>query len=421
MRINFKKYAANPWCILIFVVLGMLTGYSLPIYQNIYSTISNFYLSLLEMCVLPVMSCAVISSLGHLIHNGETLFYLKRIMLVFLCSLLGVGIFGILVSVTLHPGLHLSQSGMIAISKAVAALQGQVADVGDLKQLSFWDFFYQLVPSNIFSALAEGQNISILFISVLVGIAVGIQRTSAATQTLSVLHTIYLAFINIISWILVALPFGLFFLFAGYVAEAGFGLLSALSEFILLLFGCGLFLMIVYTFIISYRTGFSPLKIIVMLKQPLMLAFFTASSYATLPTTLNALQRNFKLDSDLTSLVVPLGTNFNPQASVIRYICVAFFIAQMYGVPITFSECPLLLLTAIFVSLAGAGLPGLAAITMAKFVFQPLGLPTEIGLILLILIEPIIDPAVTMVNVFGNCMAVTMVVKPNKAHVNTSC
>lgn len=207
---------------------------------------------------------------------------------------------------------------------------------------------------------------------------------------------------------------GLFFLFASYISTAGYEILSALSTFILLVISCGLIMMIIFKLVIGYRIGYSILQVIIMLLQPLSMAFFTSSSLATMPTTLSALQQNFKLKEDIVSLVIPLGTSFNQQASVIRYVCIALFVLQMYGLHLEITQIPLLLLTAILAAISGAGMPGIAAITMSTFVLQSLGLPVAVGIILLTVIEPIIDPITTMVNVFGNCMAVTLVDKPKQ-------
>ncbi len=408
-------YAEKPIVILPSMLLGVLCGVWLPKYNGLYGSVTHLYLALLEMCVLPVMSTAIVSSLGHLIHGGKTTFYLKRMFLVFICSLLGASLIAVFMSVVMRPGAHLSSVALTGISQAILDMQGSVSTAGSETQtMSLWMFFMNLIPKNIFQAFSSGQSLAVLFTSILVGIAVGLQRNDAAKTTLSVTHSIYEAFLLIIRWVMVGLPIGLFFLFASYFSSAGFAILSALSWLIGIVIFCGLFMMTVFTLIIRYRTGFSAFKVIMMLKQPLSLAFFTSSSLATMPTTLNALRRDFKLNENVISLVIPLGTTFNQQASVIRYVCMALFVLQMYGLPLHFVDLPFLVLTSILAAVAGAGLPGIAAITMSSFVLQSLGLPVSVGIILLMVIEPIINPITTMVNVFGNCTAATLVAIPDK-------
>lgn len=416
MLTKLKKYTEMPLVIFSSVLMGILTGIYLPMFNSFYTSLSHFYLSFLEMCILPVMSAAVISSLGNLIHNGQTIFYLKRIVVVFAISLVGACVIAILITSALNPGAHLNGDELDAISKAIINVQDVVVKTGTGQSLSLWGFFTNLVPSNIFSALSEGKNISVLFVSVLVGIALGLQRSDSAKHTINVMHSIFLAFIGIIRWVMVALPFGLFFLFASYFSQTGASILGALSWLILVMLSCGLVMMVIYTLVIHYRTGYPMWKVILMLRQPLMIAFFTSSSLATMPTTLNALQQNFKLNENLTSLVIPLGMSFNQQASAIRYTCIALFVAQMYSVHLGFGSFLLLIITAILAAMAGTGLPGIAAITMSAFVLQPLGLPVAVGFILLAIVEPIIDPVTTMVNVFGNCMATTIVIKRNEEY-----
>ncbi len=404
-----KRYSEKPSVMIGGMVLGILLGILLPAGASFYSSVSHLYLSLLEMCAMPVMATAVISSLGHLIHGNKTIFYLKRTFVVFLLSLLMAAGLAILMSVIFMPGAHLSDDALTGIGHAIISIQGTAAPGSTTQSMGIAEFFSMLIPNNVFSALSNGRSLAILFISILIGIAVGLQRTEEAKHTLNVIHCLYLAFIKIIQWVMIMLPLGLACLFASYIATAGFDILVTLCRLIGVILGCGLVMMIVFTAVIRQRTGYSLAQVIYKLRQPLAMAFFTSSSLATMPTTLNALRKNFKLREDVVALVVPLGTNFNQQASVIRYVCIAIFVLQMYGMHLGLLQLPFLVLTALLAGMASGGMPGIAALSMAGFVLQAVGVPISVGIILLTVIEPIIDPITTMVNVFGNCMAVTLV------------
>jgi len=412
-----KKFAEKPSVILPSMVLGILCGYFIPVYHNTYSAIGDFYLSLLEMCVLPVMSTAIISSFGNLLHGHKMTQYLKKLVTIFILSLLGASLVAIILSVVLRPGALLSSSALAGISHAILQSQGHVGSAVTTAQhnMSLWSFFTNLVPNNIFAAFSNGASLSVLCVSILVGIAIGLQHSAAAKDTLNVAHTIYLAFLKIIGWIMIGLPVGLFFVFAAYVSSAGLELLGALSTLIALVILCGVVMMLIFAIIIRYRTGYKIHQIVYMLRQPLSLAFFTSSSLATMPMVLNALKNNFKLNENVTSLVVPIGTTLNQQASAIRYVCVALFVLQMYGLHLQITDLPLLMITSVLAAVAGAGLPGIAAITLSSFVFQSLGLPVAVGIVLLTILEPLIDPVTTMVNVFGNCMATTLIAAPSRS------
>jgi proton glutamate symport protein len=404
-----KRYSEKPFIIIGGMICGIFLGVFMPAWAPFYSEASHLYLSLLEMCALPVMSAAVASSLGHLIHGHKTLLYLRRSFLVFLCSLLLAAGVAILMSVLFSPGAHLSDGALAGIGQAIISIQGGSVSGNTTHSMGIAEFFATLIPNNIFAALSGGRSLAVLFVSVLVGIAVGLQRTEEAKHTLNVIHCLYLAFIRIIQWVMILLPLGLLCLFASYIATAGFEILATLSHLIAVILACGVLLMAIFAMVIRRQTGYSFVQVIYKLRQPLAMAFFTSSSLATMPTTLNALRKNFKLSEDVVSLVVPLGTNFNQQASVIRYVCIAIFVLQMYGMHLGFVQLPFLVLTAMLAAMASGGMPGIAALSMAGFVLQSLGVPIEVGIVLLTVVEPIIDPITTMVNVFGNCMAVTLV------------
>jgi proton glutamate symport protein len=404
-----KRYSEKPSVIIGGMIIGVFLGIFFPRGAAFYSEVSQLYLSLLEMCALPVMSAAVISSLGHLIHGNKTLFYLKRTFVVFLLSLLSAAAVAILLSVVVRPGAHLSDDALTGIGHTIMSIQGNAATGLTTQSMGIAEFFSTLIPNNIFAALSGGRSLAVLFVSILVGIAVGLQRTEEAKHALNVIHCLYLAFIRIIQWVMILLPVGLLCLFASYIATAGFEILVTLSHLIAVILGCGAVMMVIFTAVIRRRTGYSFLQVLYKLRQPLAMAFFTSSSLATMPTTLNALRKHFKLSENVVSLVVPLGTNFNQQASVIRYVCIAVFVLQMYGMHLGLIQVPFLVLTAILAGMASGGMPGIAALSMAGFVLQALGVPIAVGIVLLTVIEPIIDPFTTMVNVFGNCMAVTLV------------
>ncbi len=336
-----KKYSEKPSVIIGGMVLGIFLGIFLPQGAAFYSQVSRLYLSLLEMCALPVMSAAVISSLGHLIHGNKTLFYLRRTFYVFLLSLLLAATIAILMTVICRPGAHLSDDALAGIGHTIMSIQGGATTGLTTQSMGIAEFFSTLIPNNIFAALSGGRSLAILFISILIGIAVGLQRTEEAKHTLNVVHCLYLAFIRIIQWIMLLLPLGLLCLFASYIATAGFEILITLSHLIAVILGCGLLMMGIFTAVIRQRTGYSFAQVLFKLRQPLAMAFFTSSSLATMPTTLNALRKNFKLSEDVVSLVVPMGTNFNQQASVIRYVCIAIFVLQMYGMHLGILQVPL--------------------------------------------------------------------------------
>jgi len=407
MRVSLKNLVLSPWVILASIITGISTGLFLPGTAGYLSPVGEIYLKLLQMCVLPVMITAVVTSLGNVLQKGDAAIYLKRLVIVFAIGVALASTLGVVAGVIFAPGAHLTDSAKATLSGVIA--HTEQLDQPLLAASGLMGFLHNIVPSNIFYALSNSQNLPTLFFCVLFGLALGLAPGQQAKDTLTLLGSIYDSCLKIISWVMLGLPIGLFCLFAGYIGEIGWPIFLALGKLIVIMLIVSVVLMAVFSMIVWRKTNFTYWQSLRALKTPLLIAFSTSSSFATMPATLWALQNNLKLDKDKTDLVIPLGSTLNQQSGAMHFALAAVFIAQLYGYHLSVAALLLIAFTSIFASIAASGIPGIAAATMFALVLEPLGLPTTVGIILLTAIEPIIDPLLTMVNVYGNCAAATLV------------
>lgn len=413
MKKTYKEWMLNPWIIFLSMFVGVAIGL---INKNLaiqLAPLGSIYLGLLQMCVLPIIITAVVVSLGNMLHSGTAGIYLKRLLVVFGAGLLGAAILALVMASLFSPGTSIRPADKLTLSQHIANIE-VTAHAGmqvTVPPPGLVAFLGSIVPHNIFYALSNGQALSVLFFCVLLGTALGLVRSEGAKTVLVMLEAIYSAFLKIISWIMLLLPLGLCFLFAGYISQIGWAVLLALGKLIILLIGTALLMMSIYSVILWRKLKIPFLQLLQAMKAPLIVAFSTSSSFATLPTTLKTLQEDLKLDGYITRLVIPLGINFNQQAAVLRYVMVAVFMVQLYGHPLNASEIAFTIVTSVAAAVAVSGIPGIAGINIFALVLAPLNLPLAIGTILLTAIEPVIDPFITMVNVYGNCTAAAIIAK----------
>ena len=143
------------------------------------------------------------------------------------------------------------------------------------------------------------------------------------------------------------------------------------------------------------------------MSAPLLTAFSTSSSSATLPLTLDAVENNSGVSNKVTSFVLPLGATVNMDGTALYECVAAMFIAQAYGIELGFLMQMVVVMTALLASIGAAGIP-MAGLVMISVILSAVGLPLE-GIGLILAVDRILDMCRTTVNVWSDsCGAVTI-------------
>ncbi|NBD25158.1 dicarboxylate/amino acid:cation symporter [Paenibacillus glycinis] len=410
-RIPFSpRWLKSIWAIIGAIGAGVVVGLYQPRFATELVPYGNLYLSFLKMCVIPIMVTAIVSSVGRLFMSRNSGKVLRRMILVFLAGLLLAGILGLGAGWLGKPGEGFSADQRTVLGREVldrepAAESADPAASGN----GLLQFVFDLIPSNIFIALGQGDSLQILFFSVVVGIAVGLLSVHAGDQFLLMTDLLFKAFQRIIAWAMYMLPVGMFCMMAGQIAGAGADLLLAMVKYIACIYAVSLLLLLLGVMVVSVKLGQGFLRTLSGLKEPLWIAFGTQNSIATMPYVLEALRDRFRLNANTVNLVVPLGIVLCRYSMVLTYTTGIVFIAQLYGVPLGPEGLLVALAGAILTAVAGAGSPGIVSIAMIALIAGPLQLPYATGVILLMAVNPIIDPGVTAANVMLNCASTVMI------------
>ena len=414
------QWLLSPWTLVGALATGVFFGVKAPEMANTLAPIGDSYLKLLQMCVLPIMVTAIISSVARLLSSGMSGRMLRRLLVVFVLGLLIAAGIGLTAGVAGKPGTNLDQAAQTALGKLISSFgaEGEQIVSPDMElylkgtqhaQEETPGFFQDLIPKNIFQALHKGHTLQILIFALLLGTALSSISAERRDGLLDSLDAIFQAFLLIIHWLMYLLPLGLLFLIAHQVAGMGMQTLSAMTKYIILVYaGClVLVLLNAGALAMSTRTGF--FRSFQLLRQPLLISFFTRNSYAAMPAAIEALQDNFGVKKDTTSLVIPLGITVCRFGTVMVFALSVVFLAQLFTVPLDPLTIAFIGGASVIAGVAAAGAPGVVAITMISIVLTPLGLPMEVALVLLLAVDPITDPALTCVNVQTNCAACALI------------
>lgn len=369
-------------------------------------TVGSSFVTLLRAIVPPLIFTAIVASVANLrnVTNGARL--AARTLLWFAITALVSVVIGIGLGLVLQPGRHTTLS---------------VEDGYDVGRTGSWlDFLDGLIPGNplgLTASTSAGDDgslstslsfnvLQIVIIALVVGVAV--LRTGAkADPFLSVVQSTLTVIQRVLWWIIRLAPLGTLGLVGHAVEAYGWESLASLGRFATAVYvGLALVLFVVYPVILR-ANGLSIARWFRGAWPAIQLAFVSRSSIGTLPVTQRVTERNLGVPSEYASFAVPLAATTKMDGCASIYPAVsAIFVAQIFGIDLSFWDYLLIAFVSVVGSAATAGLTG--AIVMLTLTLSTLGLPLA-GVGLLLAIDPILDMGRTAVNVAGQTLVPTIV------------
>ena len=266
-----------------------------------------------------------------------------------------------------------------------------------------------LVPSNIFNAASDNGNmLQVIFFAVFFGIGLILLPNEKADPAKKFFDSFNEVILKLIDLIMLAAPFGVFALLAALIAESpSLDLFKALAWYALSVVIALCLMLVVYMAIVYFVTGKSPKFLFKGLAPAQLLAFSTSSSAATLPVTMERVEEHLGVDEEVSSFVLPIGATINMDGTSLYQAVAAVFIAQTFGMDLSFMTQLGIIATATLASIGSAAVPG-AGMVMLVIVLAQAGIP-EAGLALIFAVDRPLDMCRTVVNVTGDA-TVSMVV-----------
>ncbi len=380
------------------LVLGIVIGYVWPGFGVAIKPLADAFLRMIKMIIAPlIFSTLVVGIAG----TGD----LKTMGRIGLKAIL---YFEIATTVALFVGLGLVNAftpgaGVVMSTSANTAAVAAIAQ----NQQHAWDIFLHLFPTSVVDAMARGDILQLVVFSIFFGVALA-AIGARGRPLVEVLDSTAQVMFRFTGYVMAFAPVGVLAAIAATVGGNGLRILFTLGKVVALMY-VGLVVVIVLVVAVTaviIRVPF--LTFLKAVREPFIIAFTTASSEAALPSAMSVMER-FGVPNHIVAFVLPTGYSFNLTGTTLYLSLASVFVAQLAGVPMTFGQQLVMMLTLMLTSKGVAGVPRSALVVLTATLTQ-FGLPLE-GAAILLGIDQVMDMGRTAVNVMGNCIATAVVAR----------
>ncbi|MEA3018318.1 MAG: hypothetical protein QOI38_3040 [Sphingomonadales bacterium] len=362
-----------------------------------FSIVTALFLSLIKMIIAPLVFSTLVAGIAHMGDTAALGRVGAKAIGWFVCASLVSLTLGLMLVNLLQPGVGLG----LPIPPADAA-SGVSREAFNLQ-----DFVTHLVPASMIEAMATNEILQIVVFSLFVGVAI-LAVGEPARPLLRAVEALVKVMLQITDYVMRFAPFAVFAAVAAALTQRGVGIMVTYVNF-MGSFYLGLIILWALLFaacfvVVGRRTGL----LFRYIREPILLAFSTASSEAAYPRTLEALDR-FGVPPRIASFVLPLGYSFNLDGSMMYMTFASIFIAQAYGMDLSWGAMITMLLVLMITSKGVAGVPRASLVVIAA-TLSLFEIP-EAGLLLIIAVDHFLDMGRSATNVVGNAVASAVVAK----------
>lgn len=372
---------------------SLTTGLDDFLVNGVLDGVGQVFIASLKLLVVPLVFVSLVCGMTALGDNARMGAIALRTLLLYLLTTAIAITLALLTALVIQPGVGMDlASDASFVAKEAPSLKHVLVD---------------MFPSNPVRAMAEGKMLQVIMFSLLLGYAISLSGEAGKRLT-GVFRDMEHVIMKMVAVLMSLAPYGVFCLLAKLFSELGLAAIADLAKyFITVVFVLFLHAFFVYSLLLKILTGLNPMLLYYKVRQVWAFAFSTASSGATLPVTLEAVEHRLGVHTSVASFTVPLGATINMDGTAIMQGVATVFIAQVFNVPLGPVELMTVVLTATLASVGTAAVPGVGLITLAM-VLQQVGLPVE-GIALIIGVDRLLDMLRTAVNVTGDATVSTIV------------
>ena len=397
------------------ILIGAITGLGLGWYFHglgaenevvklgLYSAslVATLFIDLLKMIMIPLIFCSITVGIANLRQHQQMHKVWVATLAFFTFSMAVAIAIGLFASNYFKPGvgMHLAM-----FSNAMQNFEA--------KQLPFSEFFAQFLHGvflNPFTALSQGNVLSVVAFALILGIAL-VMGGERYKNILALLQETLEVCMRIVNWIMRLAPYGICALLLKLVLIQDAELISTLGKFIVVILGTTVFHgLVILPLILFVFTGKTPLWFWRGAREALITAFATSSSNATLPVTLRCITQHLHVKPEIAGFVIPLGATMNMDGTALYEAAAALFVANRAGIDLSLAQQLIVFFATMIAAMGAPGIPSAGMVTMIM-VLQSVGLPVE-AIAILLPIDRLLDTVRTAVNVQGDMVGSLVVQK----------
>ncbi len=409
------KKRKQPWDVLFAIALAIIFGqwagetgsiFGISFYSLV-DTLGSLFLNALTLIVVPLVSSSIIVGISKIgeekdfgrLGSKMVIFYVGTNLLAILIGLFFVNL--------IHPGHAIQANTLNVDSEKLHQIQSHLQNN---QGSSFIQLFTSIIPSNIVQAFASGNMLGLIFFSLIFGYCISKIDEKSGTSLKNFFQGLFQTMIQFTHIIMKFLPYGVFCLVSKVFMTTGIHSLGSVALFfITVLVGLAAFMFVGLPLMLKIIAKVSPKRHFKAMYPALMTAFSTSSSSATLPITIDCVEKRAMVSNRICSLVVPLGTSINMSGSALYECVAAMFVAQAYGIEMSIMTQFIIIFMSLITSMGVAGIPS-ASLVAVLIILNAIGLPPE-GIGLFIAVDRILDMCRTTVNVFSDSCCAVLIAK----------
>jgi Na+/H+-dicarboxylate symporter len=369
--------------------------------------VGTAFVRLIGMVVVPLVFASLlvgttslkdIRSLGRI--GAKTIVF-------YLCTTALAISLGLLLANIVRPGSRLSAETKERLV-AGATAQSETGAGPAVERPSVRDLLLNIIPTNPIAALAEGKMLQIIFFALLMGVCLTLIPPEQSRPVIRFFEGVNEAIVKMVHVIMQVAPYGVFALIAAVVADFGLGILLTLITYCaVVLLGLALHPLLVYATVLKVLTRTNLRQFFRGIRPAQLVGFSSSSSSATLPVTIECVTENLGVSNSVCSFTLPLGATINMDGTALYQGVATVFIAQLYGMDLSFGQQLTVVLTATLASIGTAGIPGAGIVTLA-IVLNSVGVPLQ-GIGIIMGVDRFLDMCRTVVNITGDAACAVVV------------
>lgn len=372
--------------------------------------VGALFLRSLRFVAVPIVLFSLVGGIGALSDLQKLgRIATKTISLYLLSTAIAISI-GLGLCNLMAPGMNLNVDTQRALQSSHAASVG--IKIEQAVAPDIWTTLLNIIPTNPFSAMANGNMLQVLFFSIALGLGVASLPEKERTLLVGIFDGLTHVIIQIIQALMKLAPIAVFCLLLSTGAKLGWDVILILGKYVsTVLLGLCLLAFGLYPLLVKSLSKHSAVDFFRSIAPAQLLAFSSSSSSATMPVTLECCQDRLQLDKDVARFVIPLGATVNMDGTALYQGVAAVFIAQTMGLELSMMDQITIVLTATLASIGTAGVPGVGLI-MLVIVLESIGLSPEemtLGLSIIFGVDRLLDMSRTVINVTSDCAVATVV------------